>query len=150
MITDEIFAQLKTVDRKLTENEFTTKYLKPVAAICATGETKAEMSAMTCCLICMGSLQGMGMFGVTRATESNQRLQTDGSIMAEFHLALAGEVVRRLLERAGDKTKGADRLPFLWATKAESHSPVSLSLIKSRNQASGFFNRFSASRKSNG
>ena len=28
MITDEIFAQLKTVDRKLTENKFTTKYLK--------------------------------------------------------------------------------------------------------------------------
>ena len=101
MITDEIFAQLKTVDRKLTENEFTTKYLKTSRSYLCNRRNKGRDVSNDVLLNLYGELEGIGsVWRSAAATESNQRLQSRWQRMAEFHMALAGDVVHRLLERA--------------------------------------------------
>ena len=101
LITDEIFAQLKTVDRKLTENEFTTKYLKTSRSYLCNRRNKGRDVSNDVLLNLYGELAGIGsVWRSAAATESNQRLQGRWQQMAEFHLALAGDVVNRLLERA--------------------------------------------------
>ena len=101
LITDEIFAQLKTVDRKLTENEFTTKYLKTSRSYLCNSRNKGRDVSNDVLLNLYGDLEGIGtVWRSAAATESNQRLQSRWQQMAEFHLALAGDVVDRLLERA--------------------------------------------------
>ena len=101
MITDEIFAQLKTVDRKLTENEFTTKYLKTSRSYLCNKRNKGRDVSNDVLLNLYGELEGIGsVWGSAAATESNQRLQSRWEQMAEFHLALAGDVADKLLERA--------------------------------------------------
>ena len=101
LITDEIFAQLKTVDRKLTENEFTTKYLKTSRSYLCNRRNKGRDVSNDVLLNLYGELEGIGSVWRTAAsTESNQGLQSRWQHMAEFHLALANEVLRSLLERA--------------------------------------------------
>ena len=101
LITDEIFAQLKTVDRKLTENEFTTKYLKTSRSYLCNRRNKGRDVSNDVLLNLYGELEGIGsVWRSAAATESNQRLQSRWEQMAEFHLALAGNVAEKLLERA--------------------------------------------------
>ena len=101
LITDEIFAQLKTVDRKLTENEFTTKYLKTSRSYLCNRRNKGRDVSNDVLLNLYGELEGIGsVWRSAAATESNQRLQSRWQKMAEFHLALAGDVADKLLERA--------------------------------------------------
>ena len=101
LITDEIFVQLKTVDRKLTENEFTTKYLKTSRSYLCNRRNKGRDVSNDVLLNLYGELAGIGsVWRSAAATESNQRLQSRWQQMAEFHMALAGDVVHRLLERA--------------------------------------------------
>ena len=101
LITDEIFAQLKTVDRKLTENEFTTKYLKTSRSYLCNRRNKGRDVSNDVLLNLYGELEGIGtVWRSAAATESNQRLQSRWKQMAEFHLALAGDVAEKLLERA--------------------------------------------------
>lgn len=101
LITDEIFAQLKTVDRKLTENEFTTKYLKTSRSYLCNRRNKGRDVSNDVLLNLYGELEGIGsVWRSAAATESNQRLQSRWRQMAEFHLALAGDVADKLLERA--------------------------------------------------
>ena len=101
LITDEIFAQLKTVDRKLTENEFTTKYLKTSRSYLCNRRNKGRDVSNDVLLNLYGELEGIGsVWRRAAATESNQRLQSRWRQMAEFHLALAGDVADKLLERA--------------------------------------------------
>ena len=101
LITDEIFAQLKTVDRKLTENEFTTKYLKTSRSYLCNRRNKGRDVSNDVLLNLYGELEGRGgVWRTAAATESNQGLQSRWQHMAEFHLALANEVLRSLLERA--------------------------------------------------
>lgn len=101
LITDEIFAQLKTVDRKLTENEFTTKYLKTSRSYLCNRRNKGTDVSNDVLLNLYGELAGIGsVWRSAAATEPNQRLQSRWQHIAEFHLALAGDVVHRLLERA--------------------------------------------------
>jgi hypothetical protein len=101
LITDEIFVQLKTVDRKLTENEFTTKYLKTSRSYLCNRRNKGRDVSNDVLLNLYGELAGIGsVWRSAAATESNQRLQSRWQHIAEFHLALAGDVVHRLLERA--------------------------------------------------
>ena len=101
LITDEIFAQLKTVDRKLTENEFTTKYLKTSRSYLCNRRNKGRDVSNDVLLNLYGELEGIGsVWRSAAATESNQRLQSRWQQMAEFHLALAGDVADKLLERA--------------------------------------------------
>ena len=101
MITDEIFAQQKTVERKLTENEFTTKYLKTSLSYLGNRGNKGRDVSNDVLLNLYGELAGIGsVWRSAAATESNQRLQSRWQQMAEFHMALAGDVVHRLLERA--------------------------------------------------
>ena len=101
LITDEIFAQLKTVDRKLTENEFTTKYLKTSRSYLCNRRNKGRDVSNDVLLNLYGELEGIGgVWRTAAATESNQGLQSRWQHMAEFHLALANDVLRSLLERA--------------------------------------------------
>ena len=101
LITDEIFAQLKTIDRKLTENEFTTKYLKTSRSYLCNRRNKGRDVSNDVLLNLYGELEGIGsVWRSAAATESNQRLQSRWRQMAEFHLALAGDVADKLLERA--------------------------------------------------
>jgi hypothetical protein len=101
LITDEIFAQLKTVDRKLTENEFTTKYLKTSRSYLCNRRNKGRDVSNDVLLNLYGELEDIGgVWRTAAATESNQGLQSRWQHMAEFHLGLAGEVVTKLLERA--------------------------------------------------
>ena len=77
MITDEIFAQLKTVDRKLTENEFTTKYLKTSRSYLCNRRNKGTDVSNDVLLNLYGELAGIGsVWRSAAATESNQRLQS--------------------------------------------------------------------------
>ena len=101
MITDEIFAQLKTVDRKLTENEFTTKYLRTSRSYLCNKRSKGRDVSNDVLLNLYGELAGLGYIWRSAAsTEGNQRLQSSWQHMADFHLLLAGEVATKLLERA--------------------------------------------------
>lgn len=101
LITDEIFAQLKTVDRKLTENEFTTKYLKTSRSYLCNRRNKGRDVSNDVLLNLYGELEGIGsVWRSAAATEPNQRLQSRWQQMAEFHLTLAGDVADKLLERA--------------------------------------------------
>lgn len=101
MITDEIFAQLKTVDRKLTENEFTTQYLKTSRSYLCNRRNKGRDVSNDVMLNLYGELTGIGnVWRSAAATESNYRLQVRWQQMAQFHLLLAGDVLNRLLERA--------------------------------------------------
>ena len=101
LITDEIFAQLKTVDRNLTENEFTTKYLKTSRSYLCNRRNKHRDVSNDVLLNLYGELEDIGgVWRTAAATESNQGLQSRWQHMAEFHLGLAGEVVTKLLERA--------------------------------------------------
>ena len=101
MITDEIFAQLKTVDSKLTENEFSTKYLKTSRSYLCNRRNKGRDVSNDVLLNLYGELVGVGcVWRMAATTESNQSLQRRWQQMSEFHLALAGDLVDRLLERA--------------------------------------------------
>ena len=101
MITDEIFAQLKTVDRKLTENEFTTKYLKTSRSYLCNRRNKGRDVSNDVLLNLYGELAGIGsVWRSAAATESNQRLQSRWQQMAEFHFHLAELVNDKLLRRA--------------------------------------------------
>ena len=101
MITDEIFAQLKTVDRKLTENEFTTKYLKTSRSYLCNRRNKGRDVSNDVLLNLYGELEGLGgVWRTAAATESNRGLQSRWQHMVEFHSALANNVLRSLLERA--------------------------------------------------
>ena len=101
MITDEIFAQLKTVDRKLTENEFTTKYLKTSRSYLCNRRNKGRDVSNDVLLNLYGELAGIGsVWRSAAATESNQRLKSRWQQMAEFYFHLAELVNDKLLRRA--------------------------------------------------
>jgi len=101
LITDDIFAQLKTVDRNLTENEFTTKYLKTSRSYLCNRRNKGRDVSNDVLLNLYGELAGIGhVWRDAAATASNDRLQHRWQRLAEFHLGLAGEVVTKLLDRA--------------------------------------------------
>lgn len=101
LITDEIFAQLKTVDKKLTENEFTTQYLKTSRSYLCNRRNKGRDVSNDVMLNLYGELAGIGnVWRSAAATESNHRLQVRWQQMAQFHLLLAGDVLNRLLKRA--------------------------------------------------
>ena len=103
MITDEVFAQLKTVDRELTENEFTTKYLKTSRSYLCNRRNKDRDVSNDVLLNLYGELAGLGCAWRSAASaEASQRLQSKWQRMADFHLSLANEVVDKLLDRARD------------------------------------------------
>ena len=101
MITDEVFAQLKTVDRDLTENEFTTRYLKTSRSYLCNRRNKHRDVSNDVLLNLYGELAGLGyVWRGAAETEQDCRQRNRWQHMANFHLSLAGEVVERLLERA--------------------------------------------------
>ena len=67
LITDEIFAQLKTVDKKLTENEFTTKYLKTSRSYLCNRRNKGRDVSNDVLLNLYGELEGIGSVWRTAA-----------------------------------------------------------------------------------
>jgi hypothetical protein len=101
LITDEIFTQLKTVDRNLTENEFTSKYLKTSRSYLCNRRNKQRDVSNDVLLNLYSELSGVGyVWQQTAATEVDQGRRNRWQKMAEFHTALADEVVNKLLDRA--------------------------------------------------
>lgn len=101
LITDDIFTQLKTVDRNLTENAFTTKYLKTSRSYLCNRRNKGRDVSNDVLLNLYGELAGIGhVWRDAAATSSNHRQQRRWQQLSEFHLGLAGEVATKLLDRA--------------------------------------------------
>ena len=103
MITDDIFTTLKTVDRNLTENEFTTKYLRTSRSYLCNRRNKKRDVSNDVLLNLYSELNGAGtIWQEAAATEQNERRRSRWQQMADVHLGLADEVVRRLIERASN------------------------------------------------
>jgi len=101
LITDEVFTQLKTVDRNLTENEFTTKYLKTSRSYLCNRRNKDRDVSNDVLLNLYGELAGLGyVWRGAAETEQDCRQRDRWLNMSAFHLSLADELVDRLLERA--------------------------------------------------
>lgn len=101
MITNEIFEQLKTVDRHLTENEFTTKYLKTSRSYLCNRRNKQRDVSNDVLLNLYSELHGIadGWEQVAK-TEVDDKRRVRWEEMGSFHFSLAKKVVDSLLERA--------------------------------------------------
>lgn len=101
MITDEIFEQLKTVDKDLTENEFTTKYLRTSRSYLCNRRCKRRDVSNDVLLNLYAELAGTGeVWRSAAATERDEFRRMRWQHMAEFHTQLAQQVASKLLERA--------------------------------------------------
>lgn len=101
MITDEIFAQLKTVDTDLTENEFTTKYLRTSRSYLCNRRCRKKDVSNDVLLNLYGELAGTGeVWRRAAADERDEFRRVRWQHMAEFHTQLAQQVATKLLERA--------------------------------------------------
>ena len=101
MITNEIFEQLKTVDRNLTENEFTTKYLKTSRSYLCNRRNKQRDVSNDVLLNLYSELDGMAHIWEQAAmSEVDTKRSLKWKAMSEFHLKLADKVVDSILERA--------------------------------------------------
>ena len=101
MITNEIFEQLKTVDRHLTENEFTTKYLKTSRSYLCNRRNKQRDVSNDVLLNLYSELHGIAdswKHVAENETDANRR--TRWTELGEFHFCLANKVINSLLERA--------------------------------------------------
>ena len=101
MITNEIFEQLKTVDRNLTENEFTTKYLKTSRSYLCNRRNKQRDVSNDVLLNLYSELDGIAHIWDQAATsEPDSKKRLKWKEMGEFHFKLADKVVDSILERA--------------------------------------------------
>ena len=101
VITDEIYEQLKTVYRQLTENEFTTKYLKTSRSYLCNRRNKQRDVSNDVLLNLYSELHGIGSTWYNAAQrEVDTKRQTRWQQMGEFHLSLANQVIDSLLARA--------------------------------------------------
>jgi hypothetical protein len=101
MITDEIFHQLKSLDRDLTENQFATRYLKTSRSYLCNRRNKRRDVSNDVLLNLYTELSGLGVVWQTMAAEErNDRARSRWQRMADLHAGLADEVVNKLLERA--------------------------------------------------
>ncbi|WP_370552011.1 DUF6626 family protein [Haliea sp. E1-2-M8] len=103
MITDDIFTTLKAVDRNLTENEFTTKYLRTSRSYLCNRRNRKRDVSNDVLLNLYSELNGAGTIWQHAASnELDERRRTRWQQMADVHLSLANEVVTKLLERANN------------------------------------------------
>lgn len=101
MITNQIFEQLKTVDRHLTENEFTTKYLKTSRSYLCNRRNKRRDVSNDVLLNLYSELHGIAnSWEQVAKTEVDIKRKIRWKEMGEFHFCLAKKVVDSLLERA--------------------------------------------------
>jgi hypothetical protein len=101
MITDEIFVQLKAVDTNLTENEFTTRYLKTSRSYLCNRRNKQADVSNDVLLNLYSELSGLGAtWQELAASEHNERTRNRWQHRAAVHAGLADDVVKKILERA--------------------------------------------------
>lgn len=101
MITNEIFEQLKTVDRQLTENDFTTKYLKTSRSYLCNRRNKQRDVSNDVLLNLYSELHGIADAWEQAATsEIDNKRKLRWREMGAFHFGLANKVVDSLLDRA--------------------------------------------------
>ena len=101
MITNEIFEQLKTIDRQLTENEFTTKYLKTSRSYLCNRRNKKSDVSNDVLLNLYSELYGIANAWEQAATsEIDNKRKLRWRAMGAFHFGLANKVVDSLLDRA--------------------------------------------------
>ncbi|WP_370551964.1 DUF6626 family protein [Haliea sp. E1-2-M8] len=108
MITDDIFEELRKVHTSLTENEFTTRYLKASRSyLCNRRNQKRDVSNNVL-LNLYAELKGQGsVWHKAVAGEQDERRRMRWQQMAELHTELAQRVANRVLERAGSRTPDA-------------------------------------------
>lgn len=101
LITDEIFVQLKSVDRSLTENKFNTRYLRTSRSYLSNRRNKNRDVSNDVLLNLYAELSGVSaLWHLAAANEANKARKDRWEQMADFHSGLADQVVRKLLERA--------------------------------------------------
>ena len=101
MITNEIFEQLKTVDKHLTENEFTTKYLKTSRSYLCNRRNMQRDVSNDVLLNLYTELHGIGStWDQVSLSEVDLNRKLKWKKMGEFHFGLADKVVDSLLNRA--------------------------------------------------
>ena len=101
LITDEIFVQMKSVNRSLTENEFNTRYLRSSRSYLSNRRNKKRDVSNDVLLNLYAELSGVGaLWYLAAANEADKTRKDRWKQMAEFHSDLADQVVRKLLERA--------------------------------------------------
>lgn len=101
MITDDVFALLKTVDRNLTENEFTTKYLRTSRSYLCNRRNKGKDVSNDVLLNLYSELANKELIwrrAASQETDSTRKRRWHQ--MAELHSALVERVVHSVLERA--------------------------------------------------
>lgn len=108
LITDEIFVQLKLVDRSLTENEFNTRYLRTSRSYLSNRRNKKRDVSNDVLLNLYAELSGVcDLWHLAATNEADKTRKDRWTQMAEFHSGLADQVVRQLIERArASKKKG--------------------------------------------
>lgn len=101
MITDDIFYQLKSLDCDLTENEFTTRYLKTSRSYLCNRRNKRKDVSNDVLLNLYGELSGLGStWQAMAADEQHERARFRWQRMADVHSELANEVIGKIVERA--------------------------------------------------
>lgn len=104
MITDEIFHQLRTLDQNLTENEFTTKYLKTSRSYLCNRRNRQRDVSNDVLLRLYGELSGMGSIWQQMAeAEQNHRTRDRWHKNAVTYTHMAEQVLSRMLDRAREQ-----------------------------------------------
>lgn len=101
MITDEIFEELRKVDRGLTESEFCKSYLRTSRSYLCNRRNKRKDVSNDVLLRLYAELSGAGAVWRRAAdTEHNAVHSMRWVALSEFHTQLAKKVLARLVDRA--------------------------------------------------
>lgn len=99
--TDDIYHALRQYEHDLSENEFTTKYLKTSRSYLCNRRNKQRDVSADVLLNLYSELSGIGATWQNMAvTDSNARTRDRWQHKAQLYTNLADQVIVKLLERA--------------------------------------------------
>ena len=101
MITDEIFQNLRTLDQNLTENQFTTRYLKTSRSYLCNRRNRQRDVSNDVLLSLYAELSGIGSTWQQMAdTEDNDRTRDRWKQNAQAYTHMAEQVLHQIADRS--------------------------------------------------